>query len=65
MKIVVNLTEESLERVNNRSLSSGKNKAIIVNKAIAIESFISEAQESGKKFLIKDKDGSIREVTFG
>jgi hypothetical protein len=64
VKVTVNLTEDNFKTVEKLSESSGMNKTDVINKAIVVEKFISEAQDEGKKFLVEDKNGKIQEVIF-
>jgi|GEM_PF-6207467 len=64
VKVTVNLTEENSEIVNQLSNEQKVNKTTIINKAIALEKFISDALKNEQKIMIVDKDGTRREIVF-
>lgn len=62
-KITLNLTNESINFVEDLSDRLGLNKTTIVNKAIFLEKFIDDAIRDGGKIIV-EKNGKQTEVVF-
>jgi hypothetical protein len=51
-------TSEAVDRLAEHAAS----KADAIRKAISVAAWVDETQRSGKKILVEDKDGRLREV---
>ena len=61
-KTSVNLPDVTLAALDSIAKKRGKTMSQVIRDAIATEQVLQEASESNSKILIKDKDGSIRQL---
>ena len=52
------------DNAHNRLAEHAASKADAIRKAISIAAWMDEAQRSGKKILIEDENGRVREVLW-
>jgi predicted DNA-binding protein len=64
VKTSFNLSEESLNTLEEIAKRKGVSKADIVRKAIATFKFLDDKEREGGKILIEEKDHSLQRVIF-
>jgi hypothetical protein len=55
---IVGETDEALNRLSQNTTS----KAEAIRRAISIAAWVEQTQREGKKILVEDQNGSIREI---
>jgi hypothetical protein len=63
-RVTVTLRYVDRKRVDEIADAESVNRNDAIRLALATEQFVSRVRREGGKFLIKDKDGEIREVEF-
>lgn len=63
-KVTINLTDENVKTVEELAIRRNLNKTTIVNQAIIVEKFIDDARDRKAKVIIRERDGTEREVIF-
>lgn len=61
-KTSVNLPDVTLAALESIAKKRGKTMSQVIRDAIATEQVLQEAADGNSKILIKDKDGSIRQL---
>src|SRR4051812_46567530 len=62
-RLTVNLSEELVESLREMAARSGTTMTDVLKRAIAVQQFLEEQQDEGKKLLMEDPKGNtIREL---
>lgn len=61
-KTSVNLPDVTLNIIESIAKKRGKSMSQVIRDAIATEHFLQEAVDANAKVLIKEKDGSIKQL---
>jgi len=64
VKLTVNITEELAKALKELAAREGTTMTNIVNKALALEKYVSEEKAKGSKMIFEDKNGKFKEVVF-
>ncbi|MDQ6947489.1 MAG: ribbon-helix-helix domain-containing protein [Actinomycetota bacterium] len=63
-RVTVTLGESDVERLDEISREGRVSKNDAIRRALATEAFVQRTLAAGRKILIEDADGKIREVEF-
>ncbi|UPG92869.1 ribbon-helix-helix protein, CopG family [Luteibacter aegosomatissinici] len=63
-KLTVNLSDDVTQALRALAAEKGISLTEVLRQAISMERFLSQEVNEGKKILIEDKDGSMRQVIF-
>jgi hypothetical protein len=62
--VQLKLSRKTLDDIKRLFQDQDDSGAQVITRAVAIEKFIRDAVLSGKKVLIKEKDGKFKEIHF-
>lgn len=63
-KVTVNLPDVDVEKLGKIAKRHRSNRTTALVRAIRTTAYIEEEAEKGSKFIVRDPDGSEREVVF-
>lgn len=63
-RLTVNLRPRDADRLEEIAKSTNLNKNEIVRRALATEAFMQRTLAEGRKILVEDSAGAVREVEF-
>jgi metal-responsive CopG/Arc/MetJ family transcriptional regulator len=63
-RVTVTLGEADVERLDEISRAERVSRNDAIRRALATEAFVQRTLAAGRKILIEDADGKIREVEF-
>lgn len=63
-RVTVTLGETDVERLEEIADSERVSQNDAIRRALATEAFVQRTLAEGRKILVQDKDGKIREVEF-
>jgi len=64
-RLTVNLSEELVESLREMATRSGTTMTDVLKRAIAVQKFLEEQQDEGKKLLMEDPEANtIRELVL-
>jgi hypothetical protein len=63
-RVTVNLRRADTERLEEIATATRLNKNDAIRKALATEAFVQRTLSEGRKILVEDANGKVREVEF-
>lgn len=63
-RVTASLRDPDLENLQEVSQATKLSENDSIRKALATEAFVQDVLRNGGKILIKDRDGTVREVAF-
>lgn len=63
-RVTVNLRASDVDRVSQLAEETGLNANEIIRHALATEAYVAKVRKEGRRLLVEDSQGNIREVEF-
>lgn len=61
-RITLNLSPEAADRLRKLAQSTQKSLGEVIRQSLSLESLVRDEIQKGSKILIKEKDGTMREI---